>query len=235
MDTLPRLLLIVLCVVVCTAVQVHAEDEPRTIYVSGTSEIILETDYVEWEVDLRDLDLDPVKAKAMNDDRYEAVLKLAKDLDIDKDDVVIGEVSIYKTTKKNKDGEYVFAGYVVKREMVLIQRELEEFDEMLARLAGFKAEFDISYGSAKLRETKRKAQLAAVKAAREKAEALAGVLGQKVGRPLYIEDHDVDVGFDLNDALSNTSSGGGGDRDGTRYGSITVRSGVDIRFELLDN
>lgn len=234
MEALPRILLMVLCVALCTAVHVQAEEESRTIYVAGTSEIILQPDYVEWEVELRDRDLDPVKAKAMNDERYQAVLKLAKDLDIDKDDVVIGEVSIYKTTKKNEDGEYVFAGYVVKREMVLIQRELEDFDEMLARLAQFKVEFEISYGSTKLRETKRKAQLAAVKAAREKAEELAGVLGQKVGRPLYIGDYDTTFGFDLNDALSNTSSGGA-DRDGTRYGSIAVRSGVEIRFELLDD
>lgn len=222
-----------LALAVCVG-SAQAEEDPRTIYVSGTSEFELQPDFVEWRVDLRDLDMDPVKAKAMNDERYKAMLRMAKDLDVEQSDVVIGEVSIYKTSKKNKDGEYVFAGYVVKREVVVIQHELKEFDEMLARLAEFKAEFDISYGSTKLRETKRKAQLAAVKAAREKAEALTGVLGQKVGRPLYIEDHDVDVGFDLDDALSNTSSGGGRSDD-TRYGSITVRSGVDIRFELLDN
>eukprot|EP00752_Nemacystus_decipiens_P017086 g15303.t1 len=167
----------------------------RTIYVAGSSEIILQPDYVEWKIDMRDSDPDPVKSKAMNDERYKAVLELAEDLDIVQEDIVIGEVSIYKTTKKNKDGEYVFAGYVVKREMVLVQRELDDFDEMLARLAEFKVEFNISYGSTKLREAKRKAQLQAVETAREKAEALAGVLGQKpidvrVDRDPAVEDYD---------------------------------------------
>lgn len=217
------------------ALGASAAEGPRTIFVSGCSEIELEPDHVQWEIDLRDLDLDPVKAKAQNDERFEALMKLAKDLGIERRDVVIGEVSIGKRRERNKDGTYTFVGYVVPREVLVVQRELEDFDEMLAKLAQFKVEFDISYRSSKTQETKRKAQLAAVQAAREKAQGIAGVLGQRIGRPLLISDHDTHDGFDLNDALSNTSSGVDlYDGDGARYGSIVVRSGVDIRFELLD-
>ncbi|MEM9345824.1 MAG: SIMPL domain-containing protein [Planctomycetota bacterium] len=232
MTVLIRNLMVIGCVLFIAG-QAVAEEEPRTIYVSGTADIELQPDMINWEVDLRDSDLDPLEAKKMNDERFEALLKLAKDLDIDPSDVVIGEVSIDKKFTRNKENEYIFTGYIVAREVVVVQRDFDDFDEMLERLAGFKAEFYVSYGSTEVREAKRKAQLAAVQAAREKAQAIAEVLGQRVGHPLSITDHDVDMGFDLNDALSNTASGGG-DRDGTRYGSIKVRSGVDIRFELLD-
>lgn len=227
--TFSSVLILALC-----AMSAFAEEPPRTIFVSGTADVEVEPDFINWEVDLRDSDLDPLKAKAQNDERYKALLKLAKDLDIEPRDVVIGEVSIDKVFERNQDKEYVFTGYVVARQIVVIQREFEDFDEMLQRLAGFKAEFHVSYGSTKVHEMKRKAQLAAVATAREKAVAIAAVLGQRVGRPLSITDHDADLGFDLNDALSNTASGGGSDREGARYGSIKVRSGVDIEFVLLD-
>lgn len=220
--------------IMMSAVAARAEQDTRTIDVSGTSEIQVQADYIEWEIELRDMHLDPVKAKAKNDARYKDLLKLVKDLDIERSDLIIGEVSIQKRHERNKDGDYLFVGYVVERQVVIIQRVLEDFDEMLTELAAYQAEFEISYGSTQLREMKRKAQLAAVEAARDKAKAIAGVLGQKVGRPLVIEDHDTIGGFNLNDALSNTSSGGSGDGR-TRFGSITVRSGVDIRFELLDH
>ncbi|MEM6505403.1 MAG: SIMPL domain-containing protein [Planctomycetota bacterium] len=210
-----------------------AEEVSRTIYVSGTADIELEPDMINWKIDLRDSDFDPLEAKKLNDERFDALIKLAKDLDIEPSDVVIGGVSIDKKFTRNKDNEYIFTGYIVAREVEVVQREFDDFDEMLERLAGFKAEFHVSYGSTEVREAKRNAQLAAVRTAREKAQAIAGALGQRVGRPLSITDHDVDMGFDLNDTLSNTANGGG-DRDGTRYGSIKVRSGVDIRFELLD-
>lgn len=230
-----RLLYFAVLILALTGTGAYAQEEPRTIFVSGTADFEVEPDFINWEVELRDSDPDPLKAKGLNDARYKMLLKLAKDLDIEPSDVVIGEVSIDKQFKRNKDKEYVFTGYIVSREVVVIQRAFDDFDEMLERLAGFKVEFNVSYGSTKVYEVKRKAQLAAVEAARDKAQAIAGVLGQRVGKPLSIIDHDADMGFDLNDALSNTAGGGGRDRDGTRYGSIKVRAGVDIEFVLLDN
>jgi len=233
MNALYRMFLLFVLAFVGVVGQVSAEEQARTIYVSGTADIEVEPDFINWEVALRDSDPDPLKAKKKNDQRYEALLELAEDLDIEPRDLVVGEVSIDKQFERNKDNAYVFKGYNVSREILVIQRDFDEFDEMLERLAGFKAEFDVSYGSTKVHAIKRKAQLAAVEAAREKAQAIATVLGQRVGRPISITDHDLDMGFDLNDALSNTASGGS-ERDGTRYGSIRVRSGVDISFELLD-
>lgn len=209
--------------------EAQAEQTPRTISVSGTAEIEIEPEFVSWEIELIDNDADPVKAKAANDERFEALLKLAKKMDIDRKDVIIGRVSINKRMERNEQREYVFKGYDVERRIVIVQRELDEFDDMLASLASFKAEFEISYGSDKVIEARKDARLKAVAAARDKANAMAGVLGQKVGKPISIEERVFRPQLS-NNSFSNYAENRVG--EAARFSSIMVSASVDIQFEL---
>lgn len=206
-----------------------AEPEPRTIWVIGKAEIEVEPKYIEWHLDLTDKDADPVKAKEVNDARFKALLGLTKKLDIEKKDVVVGQVEIKRLYKRDSNRNLVFDRYTVTRLLKVKQRDRETFDEMLSKLAEQKIEFEISYGSDELDEIKRKVHLAAVKEAYETAQALAGALGQKVGRPLEIDDYGSSRGGSAGDLFGSDEA-----EEQAQYGSLEVTAGVEIRFELLD-
>lgn len=222
----------------CTTVRAEVGEaiEPPSISVSGSAEIEAEPDFIEWTITITENHVNPVKAKELNDTKYEAVLKLAKDQKIKGDDQIAGLVSISKTYTRARPGEEsTFKDYAVRRTVVLIQRDLDEFDEMLEKLAAARVEFGVEYGTTKLQALKREARLEAVKAARDKAQAMARELDQRISRPLRVVEQGADAGFDLRDAISNSVSvRRGGEQVGIRRGAVSVRCSVRVEFLLID-
>ncbi|MEM9414748.1 MAG: SIMPL domain-containing protein [Planctomycetota bacterium] len=210
-------------------------DSLATISVSGTAELEAAPDFIEWHIRIADESTDPIEAKENNDARYEWLLELADDVDIESEDIVVGPVSverIYEWTAHGDRGD--FKHYELRRLLVLIQRDFDDFDELLEKLAASGLEFRIEYSTTQVHAMKREARLDAVRVAREKAQEMAQALGQELGRPLeVVESSTRTSGFDMDHAISNTSSGGAGDGVGIRMGAISVRSRVEIVFELI--
>lgn len=213
---------------------VFAESEARTIWVEGHFEMEVEPEFIEWQLDLTDRHVDPVKAKEVNDARLKALFELTKKLDVEKKDVVIGQVGIKRLYKRDNNRNLVFDRYAVTRLIKVRQRDRGVFDEMLSGLAEQKIEFAVSYGSDELVGIKRKVHLAAVQNAYVTAQALAGALGQKVGRPLEIDDYGSGIDGGVNRGGSGGLFGGEDHEAQAQYGSLMVRASVEIRFELLD-
>lgn len=231
-----------LCLVLTMSFAAHSGaqlngDSPPRIFVQGSAEVEADPDYIEWTITLTDEDPSALEAKKMNDARYQAVLEIADDLDIERDDAIAGLVSLNKTYHEDERGRRTgFKGYRVYRSVTLIQRDMEEFDKMLEELVEAQAEFNVQFGSSKIQEMKKKARQLAVRNAKEKAQAMAGELNQRIGRPLVIEEDGASSGFDLRDAISNSSysTRQGGDRVGVRRGAISVRCSVRVEFTLID-
>jgi len=212
------------------------EAYPDTITVSGSAEMEAEPDYIAWELTLTENHIDPVQAKQRVDKRYELVLDIAGDLDIEGGDVILGHVSISKTFEREfQGGPSKFKDYRVRRTVTLLQRDLEAFDEMLEKLTAARVEFDIHYQSSKVFELKRAARLEAMRQAKKKAQEMAGVLDRGIGRPLRIEEYGTNSGFDLRDSLSNSSTRRPNrDGDSVRRGAISVRCEVEVAFRLTE-
>ncbi|MFI4861453.1 MAG: SIMPL domain-containing protein [Phycisphaerales bacterium JB063] len=210
-----------------------------TISVSGTAELEATPDLIEWHVAIVSTDTNPMAAKTHNDAQYESVLDLADDVDIDAEDIIAGPVSVERIYERGSRGERgAFKHYELRRSVVLVLRDFDEFDELLTRLAAVRVEFHMDYNATRVHAMKREARIAAVRIAREKAQEMAEALGVSVGRPLEIvEAGSRMTGFDLNNALSNTNTGGarvgGGDGVGLRQGAISVVARVEIVFELV--
>lgn len=219
-----------------TAVAQLGKSDPPSILVYGSVEIEEEPDYVTWRVTVTDHHANALTAKQNNDKRFDALLKIGKDLDIAKQDTIKGHVSIIKRTEYNKEKErYEFKDYEVKRTLVLMQRKMDELDEMLEALAQAGVEFKMSYESSRLDKLKREARLKAVAVAREKAVEMADELGQRIGRPLRVRELDGMSAFDLDDALGNTSIRHvDGKEVGVRHGAISVLCAVEVEFMLID-
>jgi len=230
----------VLAVWMALATGAHAQPviEAPQISVTGTAEVEATPDAIEWRILLTDKAMDPRTAKIANDTRFEAVLEAADDMDLPAEDVRIGTVAIRRLYHHDRNtSRTIFDGHQIQRQIILVQRDLEAFDDMLDALAVLGVEFEVGYSSSQIQALKEDARLNAVRAARDKAQAMAQVLGQEIGRPLYIEEiSSGGHGFDLNNAGSNTRSGDrqAGEGMASILGAISASVKVKIVFDLID-
>ena len=124
-------------------------------------------------------------------------------------------------------------------------KDLTRFEDVLTEMlkAGTNSVPGIEFQSTELRKHRDQARLMATKAAREKAVAIAGELGAKVGKPFNIrENANSSYGWALRNAYQNVSqnvsgeSGGGGEADaastGFAAGQISIRASVTIDFDI---
>jgi uncharacterized protein YggE len=105
-------------------------------------------------------------------------------------------------------------------------------DAMSAGVTGIQG---ASLRTSELRKYRDQARAQAMRAAKEKAVALAGELGAKVGRPFTITENQYDGGSMFNSAAQNRSVAVGGNDSGDSTfapGTISVSAHVSVSFVL---
>jgi uncharacterized protein YggE len=131
---------------------------------------------------------------------------------------------------------------------VVTLKEIGKFESLLtaALEAGANNVHGVQFRTTELRRYRDQARSLAIKAAQEKAVALAAELGQKVGRPLKIEEQQSNwwawyggwwgggwSGAMTQNVVQNVSGGGQSSEDTTiAPGQITVNARVAVTFEL---
>ncbi|HMX29141.1 MAG TPA: SIMPL domain-containing protein, partial [Blastocatellia bacterium] len=137
-----------------------------------------------------------------------------------------------------KDDKRVFLGYEVKRDVSIALRELARFDELLGEIvrAGITRVKDVELRTTQLRQHKDKARAMAVKAAQEKAAAMAAEIGQSIGKAVTISEI-AEGGFSpLQNITRNASAMVAGSPSDSESlfvpGLITVKASVSVSFEL---
>jgi len=222
--------------------------EPRQITVIGVAVVEVPPDFVTVEGSVVTLQPEPQKAQAENDARVKAVLSLARGLGIASQDIRTQYTSLDLKERREQDKPPVTLGYEASKSISVVLRDMTKYDELLAGMlkVGVNRISGITFGSTQEIAKRREARLAAVKAAREKAEYLAAATGQKVGKPLWIREATGDRSFL---SIGNTEPEIGnvpipyfwaGDAkpdsaQGTLApGSQTIRVGVEACFALMD-
>jgi len=167
------------------------ENRIRSISVSGTVETKTAPDQVVWSISLTDTDTDMRKAKANNDERVKSVIALRDKLDIGEGDIETGQVSIRREYERTSRGDRgAFKHFVVSRSVTIRQRDLKRFDEFLdALVASTELEASFSFATSRMHEVRTETRLKALKVARDKAAAMAEVVGAKLGKVLTIDEH----------------------------------------------
>ncbi len=96
-----------------------------------------------------------------------------------------GHVSIRREYERGQYGyRGAFRHFVVSRSVTVRQRDLERFDEYLDALVSCaEMEVDFSFESSRIHAVRAETRLKAVMAARDKAAAMAGIVGAKLGHP----------------------------------------------------
>ncbi|MBN1992081.1 MAG: SIMPL domain-containing protein [Anaerolineae bacterium] len=220
--------------------------EPRVITVTGEAEVRVVPDEVVLTLGVETWDKNLHTAKQQNDERVKAVLALAQQYGIESKYIQTEHLSLepryddYYERKK-------LIGYFVRKTIVITLKDLSKFEDLLtgALEAGVNYVHGVQFQTTELRKHRDEARSLAIKAAQEKAIALAGDLGQRVGQPRTIHEEQAGWwswynawwGSSRSDTLTQNviQDAGGGvytNYDSLAPGQITVKARVSVTFEL---
>src|SRR5262249_38767119 len=140
-------------------------------------------DEVILTIAVENMDKDLLTAKQANDDRVKKVLGVTQQFKIDPKNVQTDQITVEPRYRSTQNGDNIFLGYNVRKSVVICVKDMKSFETILLALikAGTNRVDGVQFQTTELRKLRDKARLQAVAAAREKAAAMAGELGQKLG------------------------------------------------------
>ncbi len=224
-------------------------DQPLpTITVTGTAEVRVVPDQcvLTFSIDSRARELDA--AVAENDEKIHAVVEFLKSRDISSRDIrsdILNIRPIYKQMPPVKaqvvqqgagggddleDSQIKPVGYVAQRGLTVTIRDLDVFESVYRGLIerGVNVVNGVNFQTSELRKHRDEARLQAVRAAREKAEAMARELGATLAAVQTISESG-NVGY-LRRTMSNASIIAGEEAIGS--GEIEISESVQVVFVL---
>jgi uncharacterized protein len=226
-------------------------DKLPLITVFGKAEIQIEPDEAVFTIDVTKSNKDLQTAKRTNDESVKKILELARRFSIAPQSIKTTYISVEtkyesirdtKTKIFNDDGEEIgkriFRGYEVSKTVIArltdISRFEEFFDEVLK--TGLSEVRSITFETSKLRENRDKARELAMKAAKEKATAMAAALGQTIVKAVkIIEANSGDQSFRSYKETANSLGTTGSFTESLATfaaGAIKVEAQVTVSFGL---
>ena len=219
MKNLLFLLLLSLCFGSLVSAQ-EISDTPM-ITVTGTAEVLIAPDEVVFSLDFTKTDKDLQVAKRLNDESVAKILDLTKRFQILPQNVKTDSISVemkYESVRDAKTkiydedgdeiGKKIFKGYEVSKTVTIKLTDISRFEEFFAETlkTGITEVNSVTFATSKLREHKDTARDMAMKAAKEKATAMAGSIGQTVGKAVRITEGAVSNQYISNGVFSSNSN-----------------------------
>lgn len=202
-----RSIFLMVCLLAIAAVGYAQEiDKMPSVTVTGTSVVMIAPDEVVFSLDFTKTDKDLQIARVQNDESVAKMLELARKFGINPNDVKTDNISVemkytsIRDPKKrifDEDGDEIgtkiFKGYEVSKSVTVRLKEIKRFEEFFGEIlkTGITEVDSVRFETSKLRENKDKARDMAMKAAREKATALAGAINQTIGKAIKITEINV--------------------------------------------
>lgn len=181
-----RLLLIALSALLLAGCTTYAAPaaQPRLITTSGEAEVLVTPDEVVLSLGVEATSDDLNVAKMVSDQQAAGVVAAARARGVEARHIQTEHISI---EPRYRDGyeQRQFLGYYVRKTIVITVKDIAQFDAVLSDVlqSGARYVYGIQFRTTELRKHRDEARALAVKAAREKAAAMAGELGEKIGQP----------------------------------------------------
>jgi uncharacterized protein YggE len=162
-------------------------DSVRTISVAGEAEVKVAPDEVRIRLGVESWDARLPAARAANDASIKKIIAAARAAGVEEKHVATEQVSYephFKDSESWRNGRPVVDGYTVRRSLELTLRDVSKFDAVMGAVleAGANYVHGVEFATTELRKHRDQARALAVRAAREKAVALAAELGMKPGK-----------------------------------------------------
>ncbi len=233
------------CALVLAGTQPLRAAEPTThgvVNVTGDAEIKVAPDEVVLILGVQTADKNMQVAKNQNDERVKRVIAMTRDLGIDPRYIQTDQIQI----EPRYDGSYAqsnFIGYFIYKTIVITLKDVDKFESVYTAAlgAGVTHVQGIQFRTTELRKYRDQARALAIKAAQEKASALAGELGQKIGPPQSINEeysgwwswYSTRWGGSMTQNVVQNIGGGAPNPEGTfAPGQISVSARVHVSFGL---
>jgi uncharacterized protein YggE len=230
---------------VCFSTNAQNISQMPAVDVTGTSEIKVVPDEVTFALRISKSDKSLQTAKAQNDANISKIIELVKGFGIPAQNIKTDFISVrekYDRIRQKGDDEYteVFAGYTVSKTVMVKLQDISKFENLFSEIIkiGVTAVNSVSFQSSQLRKHKDQARAMAMKAAKEKATALAAEIGQTIGKAVSIEEENEERSSYANsssnsNSISYSTESESADNDATfSAGTITVKALVKVSFLL---
>jgi uncharacterized protein YggE len=213
---------------------------PALVTVTGDADVLVAPDeaVLRFAVHTRDKNLSEARARA--DRRTQGVLRVVKKKGVQGKHAKTDHVRIRPHYEYNTERVQY---YQVHKSITVTVKDLDRLEAIMAAAfgAGANGLDSIQFRSTKLRKHRDRARLLAVKAAREKAGAMAAALGGKIGKPHAISEHttggywggwwqDRNVAQNI---VQNVQTSPGGTGEAVAPGQIRINAKVTVSFILL--
>ncbi len=183
---------IAILVVFCAGGFAQTPTLPPQITVVGEAEIRIAPDEAVFKLVVETIDMELAKAKSMNDEQTQKLIRITKEFKLEPSDVQSGYIRL------SPDYRYAdnlnprkFFGYKISRDVTITLHDITKFESFFTEVvkAGITEIEDIELKSSQAIELQRKAKLMAIKAAQEKATVLTKEIGQAIGKALSIQEN----------------------------------------------
>ncbi len=193
----------------CTAVSVSTvfpqiQPKPPTIDVSANAEIMIVPDQVIFTLDVTKRNKDMNVAKRETDAVLAKILDVTRSFGIKQEDVKTDYISVdmrYQSVRDSKTrvfdedgdevGTRVFLGYDVSTTVIVRLPDIKRFESFFTEVmkTGLTEIDSVRFESSEMIAQRKRAREMAMKAAYEKASAMAGAINQTIGKAIHIAEN----------------------------------------------
>jgi uncharacterized protein YggE len=208
---------------------------PRIISVTGTAEIKVAPDELILTLGVDSHDKELALAKTNNDQHVKRVLALARAAGVDAKNVQTSALTMGPEYSQERIPK--FLDYEISQVITVTLTDLSKYEDLMTSSlnAGVNRVVGIHFLVADPTKFREEARLKAIRAAREKAAAMAAELGQTIGKPWEVtEDTDVDAPFLTANSLSVNYGKMALEQEEPTIagGEVTIRASVRVSFQL---
>jgi len=226
----------------------QAEEQlERTVMVSGEAVVKVEPDMVVVTFGVETYDNEIVAAKEQNQTIVQKAFAAIHELGLEESAIQTDHISIEPRYKDSSYERGSINGYFVRNTVAVTLKDPKKLEDLLTNLlqTGITSVHNVDFQVSELKPHREQARELALLAAKEKAEKMTAVLGQKLGRPTQIVENQNYwwmngwggrySSMSQNVVQNAAPAGGEGEMgDSVALGKISVRANVSVTFELVD-
>ena len=235
------LLAALLCAVAAQAEPAPKPGDKHIFYVSANAEIFVKPDRVHLTLGVSERSKDLRAAKERMSETLKKAIAFCKANGIQDKHIRTSHLSIYPDYRYDDDkAKSLLRHYALSQAFTVTLENPDKCETILYTLLdmGINSVQGVSFTTSELRKYRDEARLAAVRAAQEKAQLLAGAAGLKLGKAVNIQEGEYGSQPGLRPRQQNPSQNAfkpdspEGVGEGFALGTIPVRAEVTVAYEL---
>jgi uncharacterized protein YggE len=245
---------IIICIIVIALCPVWAQqtqlfDDRPKITVNGEAVVKVQPDQIIITFGIETWDKNIITAKQENNDIMKKAIIIIKESGIPDKNIQTDYLSIEPRYDDNYDKKN-FIGYFVRNTFVVTVAEPDKVEGLVTGVleSGVNYIHNIKFQTTEFKKYREKARELALNAAKEKAEKMAGALGQIIGDPIQISEgyggsnwyysswngwgYGSRSNYMSQNIMQNIEGGTGEISETIALGKISIKANVNVVFEL---